>query len=75
MKNLERQEVRDWLQNTRDILTEEKKVSVFDHQINYHLSKMRRDKNISLLETDTCPMLLTQPFGSFLRNSKIVGYA
>jgi len=26
VKNLERQEVRDWLQNTRDILTEEKKM-------------------------------------------------
>jgi len=27
VKNLERQEVRDWLQNTRDILTEEKKMN------------------------------------------------
>ena len=27
VKNLERQEVRDWLSNTRDILTAEKKVS------------------------------------------------
>ena len=26
VKNLERQEVRDWLQNTKDILNEEKKV-------------------------------------------------
>ena len=27
VKNLERQEVRDWLENTRDILEGEKKVS------------------------------------------------
>eukprot|EP00092_Neocalanus_flemingeri_P000015 GFUD01000015.1.p1 GENE.GFUD01000015.1~~GFUD01000015.1.p1 ORF type:complete len:610 (-),score=241.04 GFUD01000015.1:474-2303(-) len=33
VKNLERQEVRDWLQNTRDILTEEKKGSSGDDKL------------------------------------------
>jgi len=33
VKNLERQEVRDWLQNTRDILTEEKKGNAGDDKL------------------------------------------
>merc|ERR1711892_1396281 len=33
VKNLERQEVRDWLQNTRDILTEEKKAAQGDDKL------------------------------------------
>jgi len=33
VKNLERQEVRDWLQNTRDILTEEKKGASGDDKL------------------------------------------
>lgn len=37
VKNLERQEVRDWLQNTKEILNEEKKVSTLNLRLTFTL--------------------------------------